>query len=133
MPRTHIHTLFILSTVSSATEAQTVQIPSLNQSHLSCFPEIFCHAVRSIFILIILRPILICLWEVLQWLYISDSFFLFTRERITSTASLKCSQSHPVPSGCWFVYGDEVPNFLTGALITNAKLFLTLNVKQGFR
>lgn len=30
VPRTHIHILFILSTVSSTTEAQTVQIPSLN-------------------------------------------------------------------------------------------------------
>lgn len=30
VPCTHIHTLFILSTVSSTTEAQTVQIPSLN-------------------------------------------------------------------------------------------------------
>lgn len=30
VPRTHIQTLFILSTVSSTTESQTVQIPSLN-------------------------------------------------------------------------------------------------------
>lgn len=30
VPRIHIQTLFILSTVSSTTEAQTVQIPSLN-------------------------------------------------------------------------------------------------------
>lgn len=30
VPRTHIQTIFILSTVSSTTEAQTLQIPSLN-------------------------------------------------------------------------------------------------------
>ena len=51
---------------------------------------------------------------------------------MTSTASLKCTESHGVPPDCiccsWVVYGDEVLHFPVGVLVNNVKLFLTLKI-----
>ena len=88
-------------------------------------------SLQIVLTLVIVRTIPVCLWEVLKWMTIYFWLFFSFACAVTSTASLKCTESHGVlpDSGCsfWIVYGDEVvPGFPAGALINNAKLFLTL-------
>lgn len=89
-------------------------------------------SLQVVLTLVIVRTIPVCLWEVLKWMtiYFWLLLFFFFAYEMTSTASLKCTESHGVlpDSVCsfWIVYGDEVvPGFPAGALINN-KLFLTL-------